>query len=40
MVRDEEEIRLAVDTNILVSALVKNDSLTARLLRSNGCDYC
>lgn len=39
MERDEEEIRLVVDTNILISALLKDDSLTARLLRSNACSY-
>ena len=38
MERDEEEIRLVVDTNILISALLKDDSLTGRLLRSNA--YC
>ncbi|OPY48777.1 MAG: putative nucleotide-binding protein, containing PIN domain [Methanosaeta sp. PtaU1.Bin060] len=37
MGQDEEEIRLVVDTNILISALLKDDSITARLLRSNAC---
>ena len=39
MERDAEEIRLVVDTNILISALLKDDSITARLLRSNACSY-
>ncbi len=39
MERDEEEIRLVVDTNVLISALLKDDSLTARLLRTNACAY-
>ena len=39
MDRDAEEIRLVVDTNILISALLKDDSITARLLRSNACSY-
>jgi len=39
MERDKEEIRLVVDTNILISALLKDDSLTARLLRINACSY-
>jgi predicted nucleic acid-binding protein len=39
MERDEEEIRLVVDTNIIISALLKDDSLTARILRSNACSF-
>jgi len=39
MERDAEEIRLVVDTNILISALLKDESITARLLRSNACSY-
>ena len=39
MERDAEEIRLVVDTNVLISALLKDDSITARLLRSNACSY-
>ena len=39
MERDAEEIRLVVDTNILISAPLKDDSITARLLRSNACSY-
>jgi predicted nucleic acid-binding protein len=39
MERDEEEIRLVVDTNILISALLKDESLTARILRSNACAF-
>jgi predicted nucleic acid-binding protein len=39
MERDEEEIRLVVDTNILIAALLKDDSLTARILRSNACSF-
>jgi hypothetical protein len=37
MERDAEEIRLVVDTNVIISALLKDDSLTARLLRTNAC---
>jgi predicted nucleic acid-binding protein len=37
MVRDDEEIRFVVDTNILISALIRDDSLTSKLLRSNAC---
>jgi len=36
---DAEEIRLVVDTNVLISALLKDDSVTARLLRSNAYSY-
>ena len=39
MERDAEEIRFVVDTNVLISALLKDDSITARLLRSNACFY-
>jgi predicted nucleic acid-binding protein len=39
MERDAEEIRFVVDTNIIISALLKDDSVTARLLRSNACSY-
>ena len=33
MERDEEKIRFVVDTNILISALLKDDSFTAKLLK-------
>ena len=39
MVRDEEEIRFVIDTNILISALIRDDSLTSKLLRSNACIF-
>ena len=39
MVRDEEEIRFVVDTNILISALIRDDSLTGKLLKSNACVF-
>ncbi len=39
MVRDEDEIRFVVDTNILISALMKEDSLTGRILRTNACNF-
>jgi len=37
MERDTEEVRIVVDTNILISALLKDGSFTGRILRS---DYC
>jgi predicted nucleic acid-binding protein len=39
MERDAEEIRLVVDTNVIISALLKDDSITSKLLRSNACSY-
>ena len=39
MERDPKEIRFVVDTNVLISALLKDDSITSRLLRSNACSY-
>jgi hypothetical protein len=39
MVRDEEEIRFVVDTNRLISALMKSDSLTVKILRTNACIF-
>lgn len=33
MERNEEKIRFVVDTNILISALLKDDSFTAKLLK-------
>ena len=39
MERDPKEIRFVVDTNVLISALLKDDSITSRLLRSNASSY-
>jgi predicted nucleic acid-binding protein len=39
MERDPKEIRFVVDTNVLISALLKDDSITSRLLRCNACSY-
>ncbi len=38
MERDKEEIRVVVDTNVLISALLKDNSFTGRLLRSDSLD--
>lgn len=35
MERDKEKIQLVIDTNILISALLKDDSLTANLIKSD-----
>ena len=41
MERDKEKIRLVVDTNVLMSALLRDDSFTAKLLKSGSFDlYC
>lgn len=34
MERDKEKIRIVIDTNILISALIKDDSVTARIIKS------
>jgi len=34
MERDKEKIRVVIDTNILISALIKDDSVTARIIKS------
>jgi len=39
MVRDKKEIRFVVDTNIIISALLKDDSLTGNVLRSDSCVF-
>ena len=39
MERDPKEIRFVVDTNILFSALLKDDSLTGKVLRSDACVF-
>lgn len=39
MERDTEEIRVVVDTNIIISALLKDSSLTGRVLRSDSCNF-
>ncbi len=38
MERNKEKIRVVVDTNVLMSALLKNNSFTAKLLRSEFFD--
>lgn len=38
MERDEEKIQIVVDTNILISALLKDNSITAKLIRSEFFD--
>ena len=39
MERDTEEVRVVVDTNILISALLKDSSFTGRILRSDSCNF-
>ncbi|RLF79393.1 hypothetical protein DRN44_08960 [Thermococci archaeon] len=34
MERDKEKTRVVIDTNILISALIKDDSVTARIIKS------
>ena len=34
MERDKEKIRVVIDTNILISALIKDGSVTARIIKS------
>ncbi len=34
MERDKEKIRVVIDTNILISALIKDDSTTSKIIKS------
>jgi len=34
MERDKEKIRIVIDTNILISALIKDDSTTSKIIKS------
>lgn len=34
MERDKEKIRIVVDTNVLISALIKDDSATSKIIKS------
>jgi len=34
MERDKEKIRVVIDTNILISALIKDDSITSKIIKS------
>ena len=39
MERNKKKVRIVVDTNILISALLKDSSLTGKILRSNACNF-